>query len=159
MLFETIHDLKAGEDRIRSRRYGVIKVVDGRLDSIRLRPLPKLATPECVLLGQRYHARRQGNVCLVYYNQPLRFPNFLALKYANSSQDCTIATILTAQKVLEEVARIKRTDAMLCDAANLRISDRLLARWGWESHTSSRWHRNYIKRFYGNYPPPLSLQG
>jgi hypothetical protein len=28
----------------------------------------------------------------------------------------------------------------------------MLARFGWEQHAASRWHRNYIKRFYGEYP-------
>jgi len=59
--------------------------------------------------------------------------------------------------VLDEIARIKRSDALLTDASNLRISDRLLARWGWVPHTSSRWHRHHIKRFYGNYPPASGL--
>ena len=49
-------------------------------------------------------------------------------------------------------ARIKRSDALLCDVASNRISDRLMRRWGWESHKPQRWHRNFIKRFYGQYP-------
>ena len=32
------------------------------------------------------------------------------------------------------------------------ISDRLLARLGWEAHKPQRWHRNYIRRYYGEYP-------
>ncbi len=49
-------------------------------------------------------------------------------------------------------SRIKGSDAIVTDVANFRISERLLARLGWERHTASRWHRNYIKRFYGQYP-------
>ena len=35
------------------------------------------------------------------------------------------------------IARLKGSDAILCDASNLRISDRLLARWGWTPHAAS----------------------
>jgi hypothetical protein len=41
---------------------------------------------------------------------------------------------------------------MVCDVANSRLSDRLLTRQGWEKHKPQRWHRNFIKRFYGEYP-------
>ena len=40
----------------------------------------------------------------------------------------------------------KNADALLCDAANLKISDRLLARFGWEAHAPMLGHRNFIKR-------------
>ena len=57
--------------------------------------------------------------------------------------------------ILDEIARLKQTDAIDCDAANLRISDRVLERFGWEPHRPSKWHRNFIKRFYGVYPEAL----
>ena len=88
----------------------------------------------------------------LYYNQPLRFPNFLALKFAVSGSETTWATAHRALEVLDEIARIKAVDAIVCDAANFRLSPRMLARHGWEPHAASRWHRNYIKRFYGVYP-------
>ena len=75
-----------------------------------------------------------------------------ALKYVVSQRDCTLATIHEASNVLDRVARVKQSDAILCDVWNPRISDRLLARWGWEPHKPARWHRHYIKRFYGVYP-------
>ncbi len=96
--------------------------------------------------------RTPGDRCWLYFNQPWRHSNFLALKYVLSLRDCTFATSRRAALTLDEVAHIKRSDAILCDAWNLRISERLLARWGWEAHKPSRWHRHYIKRFYGQYP-------
>ena len=65
---------------------------------------------------------------------------------------CTLSTFHGGLNVLDQIAQIKNADALLCDAWNSRISDRLLSRWGWQPHTKSRWHRNYIKRFYGTYP-------
>ena len=103
--------------------------------------------------GQRVTSDTPGDRCLLYYNQPRRCPNYLALKYVVSRVAIArFATFRKAAQTLDEVARIKQTDAILCDAWNLRISDRLFARWGWEPHKPQRWHRNFIKRFYGVYP-------
>jgi hypothetical protein len=88
----------------------------------------------------------------LYYNQPWAFPNFLALKYLVSTRQATLATVDSALAALDEIARLKGIDALLCDVANCRISDRLMARAGWEPHKPQRWHRNFIKRFYGVYP-------
>ena len=154
-LFETVTELTAGADVLRRRRYGMIEVVDGRLRRISLRPLPKIVSgPGILLLGQLYHRYRSGDRMLVYYNQPWRFPNYLAVKYAVSSRQTTLGSLCRALSVLDEIARLKRSDALLCDVGNWRISQGQLARWGWEPHCPSRWHRHYIKRFYGNYPPP-----
>ena len=47
---------------------------------------------------------------------------------------------------------MKQIDAIVCDAGNIRLSDRVMARLGWEPHKPQRWHRNFIRRFYGVYP-------
>jgi len=150
---ETVHDFHAQADVVRRRRYGVIDVRGGRLHRIVLRPLPKLISwPDLTLFGAWQHRHRAGDRCLLYYNQPRGSDNFLALKYVVSYRDATLATFHGALQVLDAIARLKRTDAIVCDVANLRISDRLAARWGWEPHCPSRWHRHFIKRFYGQYP-------
>jgi hypothetical protein len=148
-IFETVTDLVAGADLLRDRPYGVIEVVDGTFRQVRLRPFPKFVTPwDVVCHGQWYHRLWPGDRCVLYYNQPRSFRNFLALKYGVSKRDTTFATFSRAMSVLEEIARLKGTDALLCDASNWRLSDRLAARWGWEPHAPHRWHRNYIKRLY-----------
>ena len=156
-LFESITDLRLGEDALRRRRYGVIVAQAGKLSAVHLRPWAKMISlPEALWLGRWNHDRLQGNRCWLYYNQPLGHSNFLAVKYIVSSGDCTFATARAAVTVLEEIARIKQTDAALCDVTNHRISDRLLAREGWESHCPGSRRRHFIKRFYGTYPVPDS---
>jgi hypothetical protein len=141
-------------EALRRGRYGVIETAGGRLQAIYLRPWPKIVSAlETEWLARRWHEGRPGDRCLLYYNQPRRYSSFLALTFVISHRDATFATFRRATEILDEVARVKRSDAILCDAWNLRISDRLLARWGWEPHKPQRWHRNYIKRFYGHYPP------
>jgi hypothetical protein len=143
----------AGRERIRARRYGVIEIAGGSLRAIHLRPWPKLfALSELWPVGWRHHSRGAADRCLLYYNQPRRQPNFLALKYIVSTTGTSYRTFRAALVVLDAIAELKRTDAIVCDVANLRISDRLLARLGWEAHKPQRWHRNFIRRFYGTYP-------
>jgi hypothetical protein len=153
LLGETVVDFDVSRERIRVRRYGVVEIVGGELAAVHLRPWPKLlALPEILPLGTRYHASGDADHCLLYYNQPWRMPNYLALKYMVSTLGTSYATFRAALTVLDAIAALKQSDAILCDAANVRITDRLLARFGWEPHKPQRWHRNFIRRFYGNYP-------
>jgi hypothetical protein len=151
--FETVFELSANSERIRARRYGVIETAGGELRAVHLRPWPKLASlPEFLPLGPRYHCRGSADRCLLYYNQPRRMPSFLALKYIVSTHGTSYQTFRAALVVLDWVAELKHIDAIVCDAANIRLSDRLMTRLGWEPHKPQRWHRNYIRRFYGKYP-------
>ncbi len=146
-------DWSAGQPQIVHQRYGVIETVAGRPVALHFRPWPKLfAWPEFWPVGADYHASGLEDRCLLYYNQPRRHSQFLALRYMVSQQGTTYATFRAALETLDWIAEIKRSDALLCDAANRRISDRLMRRFGWVPHKPSRWHRNYIKRFYGQYP-------
>ena len=157
---ETLLDLDAGCERLRARRYGVIETAGGRLVAVHLRPWPKLVSlPEIFPFGPRYHAAGVPDRCLLYYNQPWRMPSFLALKYVVSTTGTSYATFRTALTVLDQIAELKHTDAIVCDARNLRLSDRFLARLGWEPLRPRRWHRNFIRRFYGVYPQKAATGG
>jgi len=105
-------------------------------------------------LGSFHRRQLTGDRCWLYYDQPLFHRNFLAVKYVLASRDCSFATMKGAMTVLEEIARIKRTDAALADVSNAKISDRLLAREGWQRHCQPSFRRHFIKRFYGEYPAP-----
>ena len=152
LLFDAVTNLTDGAQRLRRRPYGVIEVADGRFSRVVLRPLPKIVSaPGIFLLGRWQHRRRRGDYIRIFYNQPRRFPNFLVLKYAESARNTSLGTLTRALAVLDEIARLKRSDALLCDASNGRITTKLLGRWGWEPHCPSWFHRHYIKRFYGTY--------
>src|SRR5262249_31016842 len=151
-VWQKVKDLNGGAEMIRRGHYGVIDVRQGKLVEVRLRPWPKLVSIASVVWGQWHHKRAKEDRMRLYFNQPLRFPKFLALKFALSGRRTTWATAHRALEVLDEITRIKGADAIVCDAANFRLSPQMLARYGWEQHAASRWHRNYIKRFYGVYP-------
>lgn len=153
-LFETITDLASGAETLRRRRYGIIEMAEGRFERIRLRPFPKIVSaPGIMLFGNAFHRYFSGDRLWLYYNQPLQCGNYLVLKYAVSSRQTSFATLARALDVMDEIARLKQSDALLCDVGNWRIDRKSLARWGWVPHCPSRWHRHYIKRFYGEYPP------
>jgi hypothetical protein len=149
----TITDWEAGREQLLRGRYGVIETADGRLVAVHLRPWPKLLSwPEVWPVGDGYHVHGESDRCYLYFNQPRRYPNFLALKYVVSTHCASYASCRAALLALDRLAELKRIDALLCDAANTRISDRLLRRFGWSPHKPQRWRRNFIKRFYGVYP-------
>jgi hypothetical protein len=146
--FERVTDLADEGQRgiVRRRRYGLIDMGGDGLRQIAFRPLPKLAGPFDLPWGRLVHHSATGNRCWLYFNQPMGLEQFLALKFVVSTRRATLACFHGALEVLDEVARIKQIDAIVCDAAYWRISDRLLARWGWQPHKPQCWHRNYIKR-------------
>jgi hypothetical protein len=138
----------AQREAVRQAPYGVVAAVAGRVEAIRLRRLPKLlAWPEVWPCGGDYHPRGPADRCLLYYNQPRRCPQFIALKYVATTRGTHYRTFKAALDALDELARLKGVEALLCDAANRRLSDRLLGRLGWTPHAPQRWHRNFIKRF------------
>jgi len=156
---ESITDLHAEGESVRAHRYGVIEMVEGRFARLELRRRPYVGNVADALgllagrfTGYRHHRRGPAGRCWLYYNQPRGHASFLALKFIVSTRGTDLATFHGALVVLDEVARIKGIDALVCDAANGRISDRLFARWGWEPLGRAWWRRPFIKRFYGAYP-------
>lgn len=100
-----------------------------------------------------------GDICELYYHQPWSATNFLTLSYIHTGHGASLSTLYAACLVLDEVARLRRTDAIVCHATNDRISDRFFARWGWQAHCLHMSGRHFIKRFYGKYPEtPASWQ-
>ncbi len=148
-LFETVTDLQRQQGTVRRRRYGVLHVSDGELERLSFRPFPKLFAIQEFVAWQGWRRRHtSGDRCWVYFNQPRKFANFLAVKFVIATPQATLRTLHEMLRLLDQIAEIKGCDALLCDAANARISDRILRRYGWEAHAPSRWHRNYIRRLH-----------
>lgn len=149
--FRRITDLQAQRAELLAGRYGVIDVFDGQFRQITLRPWPKIVSLwESLGWGEYLHQHRRGDRCRLFYNQPRGSEKYLAFKYFLTTRGTSLRSFHTALETLDQVAQINRSDAIVCEAANLRLSERIMRRYGWEHHTSSP--RNYIKRFYGVYP-------
>ncbi len=157
-----VRELREEAARLRAFPHGVIEVCDGRFEAVHLRRLPKFFGPAeaaamfCESLGWVRGGR--GDRCLLYYNQCLGQPQYLALKYIVTQLGTRFDTFRAALMVLDEIARLRGIDAIVTDVANARISERLLARWGWERHVPGSRRRHYIKRFYGTYPPAEAVE-
>lgn len=145
---QTITDLTANRDLVRTKRYGVIETSAAKLTSLTLRPWPKsFSMRELIPVTDRWKPRGPADQCRLYYNQPRGHSSFIALRYVECTEGTSYATFRAALAVLDEVAAIKASHALLCDAANSRLSERFLKRQGWEPHAPQWMRRNFIKRF------------
>ncbi|HEX3872156.1 MAG TPA: hypothetical protein VHV77_17045 [Pirellulales bacterium] len=143
----SITDLHADADVLRRWRSGMIDVRAGRLVRVAWRPLPKLVSHlGARTVGRWLHGHKSGDVCRLYYHQPRACPEFLVLSYVVSYRDTSFATFRRAVEVLDEIAAVRGTYAIVCQVTNQNISHRLLSRWGWEQHVQHLFGRNYIKR-------------
>lgn len=142
------------------RRYGRIEVAAGRLREIQLRPTPKLVSlVEVYTVGRWYHRRASGDRAWLYYNEPWTSPGYLALAYALSTRDCSWQTARAGLLVLDEIARLKQSRAIVCEAAGSGLTDRLARRYGYERHLCESRRRHFIRRFYGAFPPvPAAIE-
>lgn len=152
--FATITDISAQAQLLRRRSHGLIEVAGGQLVRVRLRPWPRIVSWAGARIGgELYHRLWPGDRCWLYFNQPRAYPNFLVLKYVVTASGASWGTFFCALDVLDRIAAIKGSDAILCEASNRRISPRLLARLGWEPHCPRSRRRHYIKRFLPVEPP------
>ena len=153
--FEAVFDLTAGAETLRRRPYGVIEAADGAFHEVRIRPFPENRLGPGGDVPRRLAAsllRRRPHLALLQSAAAIsQFPRFALRRLQPGHQP---GDRWPRVEALDEIARLKQSDALLCDAGNWRISAKLLDRLGWTPHCPSRWHRHYIKRFYGQYPRP-----
>lgn len=138
-------------DVLRARRAGKIVTCGGRLVGVFGRWWPYLGNHFQTLLDRQWRPLI-GDRCELYFHAPLSSPGFLTLSYVHSGDGTSLSTFYAATLVLDEIARLKRSVAIVSNVTNDRISDRLLQRWGWEAHCLEWSGRHFIKRFYGEYP-------
>ena len=151
--FKKYHDLEQSGDEIAASPYGMIEASRGKVQFVQLRPWPKLVSGvEALWLGGWSHRHLQRDRAQFWYSQPMAHKNFLVLSYAVSDMGTTIPTLRAALRALDRVAELKRSDAILCQATNSRLTDRVMRFWGFERHLKHKKGRHYIRRFYGEYP-------
>ncbi len=147
--------LASAQATLEKWRCGRIVTLDGRLKYIQRRWLGYRASIWRVALERRFRPSGQPE-CSLYYHHGWLSSDFIVLGYVRSHPRSSLSSLYCATLVLDEIARIKRANAIVTEVSNGRLSDRLLARWGWEQHCLTWPGRHFIKRFYGDYPsiPP-----
>ena len=158
-LFDSVYDVVADAEKIRSRPYGMIEVVDEQLVAIHLRPWPKLISGiEAKWADSWGKKRSRKNQGQVFFRQPMTHRNYLTISYIVSTLQTSMTTLTLSLAVLDYVAYLKRSDAILAEVSNNRISDRVMKRLGFERHLLESKRRHWIKRFYGAYPKNRLLE-
>lgn len=144
-------DFAADEPALRRLRSGRVEMRGGQFVCVRPLWFPARASIAQVWF-QSHWRRGEPDQCLLDYHQPLGSPGFLVLDYVHSGPETRLATFRGALEVLDEIARLRGTLAIVAHVSTHAISDRLLTRWGWQQHMHHRTGRHWIKRFYDGYP-------
>lgn len=84
--------------------------------------------------------------CRFFYSFPCRTPGFMAVNYMTSGDQTSYRTLLLGVQVLEEIARRRKSIAIVCQAYSNRLSERLMHRWGYVRHALSLGDNHYIRR-------------
>ncbi|MEM6469457.1 MAG: hypothetical protein AAF802_07785 [Planctomycetota bacterium] len=132
-------------------RCGRIVVEAGTLKHVKLRRLTGSVSMAQVWWQSRY-GRPDDELCWLDYHQPIGMPAFLTLDYIRSGRKAGYRSFLAACCVLDEIAKIRETQAIVAHVSTASLSDRLLLRLGWERHLAHWSGRHWIRRFYDGYP-------
>jgi hypothetical protein len=146
-----VSHIARGKEFLVTRRAGKIVTENGQLRAVYGRWWPHAGNLLQVLWDINFRSPGHDR-CQLFYHQPRSSPGFLSLGYIHSGPRTSLATFYAATLVLDEIARLKAAQAVVCHVTNSRITDRLLERWGWEAHCPNWSGRHFIKRFYGEYP-------
>ncbi len=133
------------------RKVGRIVVEDGRLQAVYGRWWPYYADAVQAHLDAAFRMVRRDR-CELFYHSAKSSNGFLTLDYLRAGPHTTLSTLYGATLVLDEIARLKQSVAIVAHVTNERISNRLLERLGWQAHCLTWKGRHFIKRFYGDFP-------
>lgn len=146
-----VTDLETGASELQRWRCGRIVMRAGRLVEIQRR-LCCGSVSVAQVWWQAKYGRNDDDLCWLDYHQPFGMPGFLTLDYIRSGTRGGFRTFVGACHVLDEIARIRGTTAIVAHVTNQNISDRLLTRLGWQRHMEDWSGRHWIRRFYDGYP-------
>jgi hypothetical protein len=138
-------------DLLARRRCGCIVTRAGKLEAVYGRWWPHLGNMMQILWDTHFKTLDR-DCCRLFYHQPLTSPGYLTLSYVQAGPATSIATLYAAGLILDEIARLRQSNAIVSEISNERISEKWLNRWGWEAHCPHLAGRHFIKRFYGVYP-------
>jgi len=129
-------------------RHAVIHVAQGRIVEVTPRRFPKrVSRAGLALHAAWFHRRQPGDAMWLYYNQPRAAGNYLSIGYTVTASQTSLRTIRTALATLDEIAVLKGVDGAVCDAANGRLSETVLSRFGWSPLPHRLWSRPFIRRY------------
>lgn len=141
----TVTSVHGNEGAINSWSYGEIELSDGKLLRIRPRWWPRFGSHWESLQDSYVRALPEG-LLRAYYAFPWRAPGFLSVLYAQGGPKTQYKTIARAVAVMDEIAGLRNSQAIVCQVVSNLASERLMLRWGYVPHASSLGDNHYIKR-------------
>jgi hypothetical protein len=141
----SVASIHGNQDRIRSWRYGEVELSNGEIVAIYSRWWPRFGS-QWEAWQDSYHRTLPANSCRAYYAFPHSAPGFMSVLYARSGPGTQYRTISRAASAMDEIARIRGAQAIVCQVVSERGTERLMKRWGYVRHAFSLGDNHYIKR-------------
>ena len=148
---QPVSNVGAAGEVLKSRRYGRIVVDSGRLEAVYARWWPHVSSL-IEVQWEKWRRAFEQDRCELFYHIPWGSSRYITLSYVRSGPKTSLSTFYAATLVLDEIARLRDSNAIVCNVTNSRISDRLMTRWGWTAHCPNWKGRHFIKRLYGEHP-------
>jgi hypothetical protein len=70
----------------------------------------------------------------------------MSVLYAKSGPNTRYRTLYRGTQLVEEIAVLRKAQAIVCQASNTRLNERLMNRLGYVRHAHSLGDNHYIKR-------------
>jgi len=70
----------------------------------------------------------------------------MSVLYAQSGPNTQYKTLYCAVTVMDEIARLRDAQAIVCQTISPRASERLMNRWGYIRHAQTLGDNHFIKR-------------
>ena len=137
--------IEGNTDRVRSWNYGELELSDGKLLGIYPRWWPRIGS-QLEAFQDSYVRTLPTDYCRVYYAFPRSAPGFMSVLYARSGPNTQYKTLFRAVGVMDKIAMLRDSDAIVCQAIGLRTTERLMNRWGYVRHALAVGDNHYIKR-------------
>jgi hypothetical protein len=144
-----VTDVRTHANTLKQWNRGRITMRNGKLVSVRRRQFYMPASIARVWFQARFKPGNRDQCTLDYRCN--RIGGFMVVEFIQSGPSTQLATLRGACQILDEIARLRQSVAILAHVSTSAISDRLLKRWGWEPHAGTLSGRHWIKRFYSGY--------
>lgn len=126
-------------------RYAQIELCDGQLIAIVGRWWPWIGS-QWNVWHDAYFRPLRPDFCRFFYAFPIRAPGFMSVLYCQSGPRTQYKTFHQGVILLDQIARIHRAQAIVCQAASHRFNERVMRRLGYERHALHLGDNHYIRR-------------
>jgi hypothetical protein len=137
--------LESCESQIARWRYGEVETCEGQVTGLYARWWPRIGS-ELDVAMDNYLSQLRENSARFYYAFPLRSPGYMTILYAHSGPRTSYATLYRGIETMDAIAKLRRTNAIVCQATNAKLEERTMNRWGYVRHALALGDNHYIKR-------------